>query len=688
MKKIVAVLCGLLTLPAFAEIVPDWYEQSEQQNQVEYADDSGAFLDQDQIQSDEEVSAEQAAQAAPAVVKVRTGNVQNISRSVTHVAPSNASRAVPSRSISSRTVSNRSTSNTGSQLTQRAPVSAGSRSGGSSDSSVSTRRTTASSANSARAGLLQSDTVNTPLYTSSSSARVSVRPTTSIARAPTVRAATTTTTTVTDAATTASNMEQTAQMTDFCKAQYYSCMDNFCAVLDDNQGRCSCSSNVKNYQKTEEALKSATEELQDVAQQIQYIGLGQEDVETLFTQTEAEQTMAGRTDTTQLRTDLDNIKKLIVDIKAPNATSSAESNGIDLTALFSTDFSGGSFDLATLFGDSSSTSVSNQRGAELYKTASARCKTSVIDNCKTQGVDVNIITNGYDLEIDKQCIAYERSLDDANTNMRRTVRNATAVLQKARLAVAQQKNSYDLRGCINALDSCMQDEFVCGSDYENCLDPTGTFIVNGEVVVGSRPGKPLDGTVTTVPTTGLYKVWNYSSNVSNPWVDTRGTLSQLISTDIGAATNDTNRMVGYIQDKIGYNLNGRNYGMCVSVLNKCQDVSYNATTKTYDKANKAIDGYLQRTLVLIKAKQDEVLSDYAENCINDVRTCLVTNGAIQGYSTDVAGSVKTAAISACSSQLSTCSSVTGQSDNNSIIRSALCYGNTVYTPNANGGTCS
>ena len=80
---------------------------------------------------------------------------------------------------------------------------------------------------------------------------------------------------------------------------------------------------------------------------------------------------------------------------------------------------------------------------------------------------------------------YERNLTDSNEEMSQTVRNAKSVLQRARLMVAQQKNAYDLRGCVNALDSCMQDDFVCGSDYENCIDPTGKYVVNGAIVVGS-----------------------------------------------------------------------------------------------------------------------------------------------------------------------------------------------------------
>ena len=81
---------------------------------------------------------------------------------------------------------------------------------------------------------------------------------------------------------TIASMEDDKQITDFCKSQYVSCMDNFCNVLDDEQGRCSCSKNLKNYAESESALKQANELLQDVAQQIQYIGLTRDEVETLL----------------------------------------------------------------------------------------------------------------------------------------------------------------------------------------------------------------------------------------------------------------------------------------------------------------------------------------------------------------------------------------------------------------------
>ena len=41
-----------------------------------------------------------------------------------------------------------------------------------------------------------------------------------------------------------SRLEQTATLNKSCQEQYNECMDQFCAVVDANQGRCSCSANL------------------------------------------------------------------------------------------------------------------------------------------------------------------------------------------------------------------------------------------------------------------------------------------------------------------------------------------------------------------------------------------------------------------------------------------------------------
>ena len=523
-------------------------------------------------------------------------------------------------------------------------------------------------------------------------------------------------------ATTPAEMDELAELTDYCKAQYAACMDNYCNVLDDNQGRCSCSANIKNYAKAEAALKQATEELQEVAQKIQYIGLSAREVETLFTQTEAELKMQSTTDTSQLKTSLDKIKDMIIEVQSGNASSSNSSFlSFDLSGLLDFTIDSTGFDLSSFLGGfgTNSNGINNQRGEELFKTATNRCKANVLKACTAQGVDGSLVTNAYDLEIDRECIAYERSLNDSNDQMVATVRNAKSVLQKARLLVEQSKNEYDMRGCINALDSCMQDEYVCGTDYEKCLDPSGRYIVNGEIVIGTDPGRAVNGIGDATNATGvldgdicsmnLYNVWNYGSSTAgqttagckNAWNSyslngsNNGNLADYINTTVTAtaAKNGGLGMSEFIQNKIGYVDGDKNYGMCISVLNKCQDYTYTGkgSSRKYNPVNEVVKQYLDRMLIQIKAKQDQILAEHAESCITDVTTCLSQNN----YPFDEASTNQVQAniaINACRSTIVTCMSVNGYSVENptpSDLSRWICgitTGSVDCIPNSGGGS--
>ena len=644
MKRLIVVLSGLLVLPAYADVTP--------------------------INND----IANAPLAQPSRATPRGSATAN--RAASRVVPS-AGTSVNSRDVSARNSQssrNATTARTGVQTVERAASENAGRVaarpsrnvGESMNTNVSARRAMPANTNpgvTARVGMTTPMVANRVSSRSSSAIQARAPTTISVsAAAPiSVEEDEPIVTSTAEKQTAISNMDEIVQMTDYCKSQYTSCMDNFCNVLDDNQGRCSCSKNIKNYEKTENALKAATEALQDVSQQIQYIGLTKDDIETLFSQTEAEIAMQSTTDSTQLKNDLDNIKDMIVGIKTGTASSTETGVSFDLSGLMDFNIDSTGFDLTALFAgnNANTSSISNQRGEQLYKTAQARCKTAVLNTCQAQGVDVSIITNSYDLEIDKQCIAYERALTDSNENMNRTVRNAKAVLQKARLMVAQQKNAYDLRGCVNALDSCMQDDFVCGTDYENCLDPTGKYIVNGEVVIGSTPGYIIeDSTASLDPapvqhTDGLYKTWTYGSN-KNAWTAS-GSLIEYINDHIEEkeVTATSEVLIPYLQHKIGYIKDNKAYGMCASVLNKCQNYTYDK--KKYKNDNQVIREYLQRTLTQIKVAQDEIISSYAENCISDVNSCLSSNNytAQANY-----------AINACKSQIVTCMSVNGDSTAN------------------------
>ena len=663
MKRLFAVLSGLLVLPAFAEVAPVYYDETYQE--VSEVADTENNDDATAVQG-RAVYVAPAAQSSRVSPRGAANPGRTVSRAIPVSGTSTDSGTVAKRAAATGRVTPSSRSATTQRVAARTATNQGammrgavSRANSLEQPSVARRtmqNNNTPSVDTSRVAITQTDTVNAPLYTG----RVAMRSGAVRARIPTVTATVGASTTSDATEQVAVSMDELAQITDYCKAQYTACMDNYCNVLDSNQGRCSCSKNLKNYAKTEEALKAATEALQEVAQQIQYIGLSGDDIETLFTQTEAEIQMQQSSDSSQLKNDLDKIKKLIVDVKTGTASSSETGMTFDLSGMldFSLDSTG--FDLSSLFGgtQANTNSISNQRGEQLYKTATARCKAAVLTDCSAQGVDVSIISNAYDLEIDKQCLIYERNLTDSNEEMSQTVRNAKSVLQRARLMVAQQKNAYDLRGCVNALDSCMQDDFVCGTDYENCIDPTGKYVVNGAIVVGSAPGQAVEsaGSLSSLDAPkysedGLYKTWNYESDSKNAW--STGTLMEYIDSTVTSTypTTTSDTLSNFLQHKIGYNDGSKNYGMCISVLNKCQDITYE--NGDYNQENPVIKEYMQRTLVQIKNMQDTILTEYAENCLADVQSCLSQNNYKE---TNTNNNV---AINACRQQIITCMSVNG-----------------------------
>lgn len=724
-KRFICVLSGLLVLPAFAEVAPVYYDDV-----VEYTDDavnaenSVESVAQKNVQQRTNINRSTSASRAVAAGTNAASRTNTSSRAVAsspRTATSGTTRGTVARAAKTSATATRGTSNASRAVTSRSakntkPVAA--RVGVVSDYVVSGSR------GGNYIGTTPSISTSGSVYNANPRISVANRRASTRLSTPIVSSNTTTTTiTQEDVSATTSNLTNIAELTDYCKAQYAACMDNYCNILDDNQGRCSCSKNIKNYEKTEQALAAATEEFQNVVQQIRYIGLTSDQIEALFTETEAELTMKSTTDSSRLKNSLDSIKKKIVDVSTPSAASTVTSGlTLDMNGLLTADFSQG-FDLNSFLNmNNNSASVSNQRGDQLYKTAAGRCKTAVLNSCTTQGIDANIITNAYDLEIDKQCVLYERALNDANAEMKQNVTNATTILQQARLLLAQNKNSYDLRGCIAAIDSCMQDEYVCGPDYELCLDPTGKYLANGEIVKGGTPGvsggqprtddeicstacemgldscqpgvhctknqSTTNGITTTTITCpndyqcitkdswvsegmyNLYSTWDYKDGgTKNAWsMGEKESLGGYIDTNLDTWKSEykrsenktyTDNMAMYLLQKIGYiDSDDKAHGMCASTMKQCQDYTFSTkrSKKSYIPDNEVVRQYLNATLAKIKVQQDAIIADYAEDCRNDVTSCLATNG----YDESAPNSTATkTAINACAAEITTCMSVGG-----------------------------
>ena len=419
-------------------------------------------------------------------------------------------------------------------------------------------------------------------------------------------------------------LEQTADLNSTCQQQYNDCMDQFCAVVDANQKRCSCSANLARYAKSQKAVEDANTELNDVAQRIRYVGLSADEIRAILTATEAELAMDKTRDNTETRSALEDIADMIKDPTSSTFSFSNTSN-VDLSML-DMDMDFDSADLFSLDMFSTNTDISSKRGKELYNEATRRCK-NVLKQCKNAGGTESQISGNYDLAIDKDCIAYEQGLKKLNDTLKSNVRSANLMLQKARLAVLQNKNQYDIKGCVAALDQCMLDDMVCGEDYIKCLDPTKVYIdENGTVVLGRN--------ITNI-TALMQNSYDASQGYSNSKI-TRDFIQSSIG-DTKCEKNDGACIVNYLMTKIGMGQSVKNGGMCRAVLDKCQDFTYttNGDTSTYDPYNEVVVSYIQRAMVNIKAAQQRIISDYASTCMSEIAACYNQQmSQINSYSSD------------------------------------------------------
>lgn len=408
-------------------------------------------------------------------------------------------------------------------------------------------------------------------------------------------------------------LEQTASLNKSCQDQYNECMDQFCMVVDANQKRCSCSANLSKYVKSEQAVKEANTELNEVAQRIRYVGLSADEIRAIMEETEAEEVLSSTKDTSETRSVLEEIEDMIRDPVSSSANyTENETFGLDMNLDFSSDDSD-MFSLDFLTGNSSS-SMANLRGAELYKAAKKRCNT-VLTQCNEAGATSTQITGNYDLAIDKDCVAYEQGLTKMNETLLSNVRSANRMLQKARLAVLQNKNLYDAKGCVAALNTCMTDDMVCGENYYKCIDPTRRYIdENGQVVLGQN----------------ISNILKFMKNYNNASI-TSGFLTKVYDeqqmTEEACAAEDDSELgnngacvVRYLLTKIGTKSRVTDEGLCRPVLEKCQRYTYDSN-ENYRPYNDIVVNYVQRAMTNIRAAQQNIIYDYASTCMQDVASC-------------------------------------------------------------------
>ena len=335
MKRLVAVISGLLVLPAFAEVAPEYFYQ---EMMAQYAAENPEMEFVTDSATDEVADVpEQSAEAQPVVPVVPTA-----------VSPRNTSgRAAASRAVaSSTTTSARNVANRATAATTARTVSARPAVVNTKTTSSRAAVTTPSRAAASRTGTTGNATRAT---TASASRTTSTRPSTTASRTTTTRPTTTASGrnvvsrgTVANASRSVANRNVisragtparvslqgsairgskattntytylsnrlytgnysniidsttgliSAEAYNNCMESYYACMDEICTARNAAQRRCACAGRVKAFAEAEAALEQANEELIKVSGELALlIATKGKNVSQAFQLTDAEKVM-------------------------------------------------------------------------------------------------------------------------------------------------------------------------------------------------------------------------------------------------------------------------------------------------------------------------------------------------------------------------------------------------------------
>lgn len=256
-----------------------------------------------------------------------------------------------------------------------------------------------------------------------------------------------------------------------CKNTYFSCMDQFCSLKNDQYRRCSCNDRVFALTEKRNSLTDAGEQLNVFTENLEVVGMTAAQASAMRNETEGE---------SALTNDNSASKALLQAIM--NSISGKDSNvGGKYSDLNSINIS---FDTVNAFGmTDSGQAIAAYNGNALYSAVYPQCREAVRKDCNNASLQRAV--TAYLMAIEQDCNTVQTAIENTQKQMKAAVREGSAMLDLARVENRKKHNSSDITTCINEVETAILSEQVCGANYHKCLD-------NGEFIDIST-GKPIIG---------------------------------------------------------------------------------------------------------------------------------------------------------------------------------------------------
>ncbi|MBQ8294056.1 MAG: hypothetical protein IJX89_01565 [Alphaproteobacteria bacterium] len=278
-----------------------------------------------------------------------------------------------------------------------------------------------------------------------------------------VRAATDTNTTTTETRTGAA-YEQ-------CKNAYFTCMDQFCALKNDDYRRCSCTDRVYELGELRDVLTDAGEQLTVFTENLDVVGMTAAQATAMKTASDGENALTSDKSASKAL-----LQAIMNTIRGEDSTVGGKYSDLNSINI--------SFDTVNAFGMADSGQViASYNGKALYSAVYPSCRSAVRADCNDASLQRAV--TAYLMAMEQDCNTVQTAIENKQKEMKAAVREGSAMLDLARIENRQKHNSSDIPTCINAVAAAIQSEEVCGPGYYKCLD-------NGEYIDIST-GKAITG---------------------------------------------------------------------------------------------------------------------------------------------------------------------------------------------------
>lgn len=271
--------------------------------------------------------------------------------------------------------------------------------------------------------------------------------------------------------TTSTTSTKTGAAYEQCKTAYFTCMDQFCTLKNDDYRRCSCNDRVFDMIKMRDTLQDANTQLQAFNENLEVVGMTYAQASAMRQESEGE---------SALTSDKSASKALLQAIM--NSIRGEDTNvGGKYSDLNSINIS---FDTANAFGmTDSGQMIATYNGQALYQAVYPQCRQAVKDVCSDASLQRAI--TAYLMAVEQDCNTVQTAIETTQKQLKSAVREGSAMLDLARVENRKNHNSSNITTCINEVEMAILSEEVCGANYHRCLD-------NGEYI-DVTTGAPIAG---------------------------------------------------------------------------------------------------------------------------------------------------------------------------------------------------